>query len=372
MKCSARVKRARLAFTALTAVSVLVPATTASADGGHQDRGRYDVKNLVSDVPGRAQLTDANLANAWGLAAGPSSPIWVANNHTDTSTLYRGATAGQPVSAVPLVVHITGGAPTGVVFNAGPGFVVSSGPASGSSLFIFASEGGDLTGWNPNVPPPAPSTVAQPAAHVDGAVYKGLAIATTRHGTRLLAANFAAGTVDVFDDAFTLLHGGGFTDRRLPAGYAPFNVVVLGDLVYVTYAQQDPNSPDDVKGAGHGFIDVYDTDGRLQRRLVSRGRLDSPWGVALAPHDFGEFADMLLVGNFGDGRINVYDPRTGRREGTLRGRDERPITIDGLWALRFGNPTIGGSGTLLFSAGPDGEEHGLFGTITPRRHDDND
>jgi uncharacterized protein (TIGR03118 family) len=361
--------KSRIALLVLGAVAaVTVPAGKASANDDHGDHegggGRFQVTNLVSDVPGRAQITDANLANAWGLAAGPSTPIWVANNHTDTSTLYSGAVGGVPVSAVPLVVNVAGGAPTGLVFNGGSDFVVSAGGVPAPARFIFSSEGGDITGWNIGVPPPPPSTQSQPAVHVDGAVYKGLAIATTAGGSRLYAANFHAGTVDVFDGAFApVVKAGAFTDPKLPAGYAPFNVAVIDGRVYVTYAKQGPDAVDDVSGRGHGFIDVFDTDGNFEHRLVSRGRLNSPWGLAVAPQGFGKFGGQLLVGNFGDGRINVYDPATGRFRGVLRDREEHAIKIEGLWALQFGNPAFAGADTLIFSAGPDDETHGLLGII---------
>ena len=355
----------------VVAAFVTVPSARASANDGHRDEGMYQVTNLVSDVPGLAAITDPNLANAWGLAAGPATPIWVANNHTDTSTLYRGAVGGAPISKVPLVVNIAGGAPTGVVFNDGTGFVVSdTSGASGGARFIFSSEGGDITGWNPAVPPPPPSTQSQPAAHVNGAVYKGLALATSSHGPRLLAANFAAGTIDVFDTTFTLLHDGKFTDPSLPSNYAPFNVTVLNGKVFVSYAQQDPNGPDDVKGPGHGYIDVYDPDGNLLRRVVSGGALNSPWGMAIAPAGFGRFSGKLLVGNFGDGHINVYSLKSGKHRGMLATDDESPVTIDGLWALQFGNSVIGGPTSLLFSAGPNDEQHGLFGMINVAESDD--
>ena len=373
MTRSIRGKSRTVLFVLAALTAIAVPAGKASADdvGG----GGFRVTNLVSDVPGRAQITDANLANAWGLAAGPTSPIWVANNHTDTSTLYSGAVGGSPVTAVPLVVNVAGGAPTGLVFNGGKDFVVSAGAASGPAVFIFSSEGGDITGWSPGVPPPPFSTQTQPAVHVDGAVYKGLAIATTAAGSRLYATNFHAGTVDVFDGTFApVVKPGAFTDPKLPAGYAPFNVAVINGSVYVTYALQGPGAMDDVHGRGHGFIDVYDTDGNFQHRLVSRGRLNSPWGLTVAPQGFGKFGGQLLVGNFGDGRINVYDPATGRFRGVLRDREEHVITIEGLWALQFGNPTFAGADTLIFSAGPDAETHGLLGIIQvkPARAEEDD
>ena len=360
MILSGRRTRAAVVTVGIVAAA-MIPATNALAGS---DDGGYRVTNLVSDIPGLAQVTDPNLVNAWGLAAGPATPIWVANNGSDNSTLYRGAVGGTPVSIVPLVVGVPGGAPTGVVFNGGGGFVVSSATASGSSLFIFASEAGDITGWNPAVPPPAFSTQAQPAVHTAGAVYKGLALATTGKGARLYATTFHAGTVDVFDANFApVATSGGFHDPKLPKGYAPFDVAVINSNIYVTYAKQNAAAHDDVKGRGHGFIDVYDTDGHLLHRLVSRGRLNSPWGLAVAPKGFGRFSGDLLVGNFGDGRINAYDATTGHFRGTLGNGDEHPINIDGLWGLKFGNATIGGPTTLLFSAGPNGETHGLFGAI---------
>jgi uncharacterized protein (TIGR03118 family) len=344
-----------------------VVASPAVADG--RDDGAVCVTNLVSDVPGRAQVTDPDLSNAWGLAAGPVTPIWVADNHTDVSTLYSGAVGSQPVVKVPLVVSIAGGAPTGVVVNSGAGFVVSDGTTSGPARFVFASEGGDITGWNPAVPPPPPSTHSQLGVHVPDAVYKGLALATTTHGPRLYAANFHGGTVDVFDDTFAAVHQpGAFVDPALPAGYTPFDIAAIGAQLYVTYTLQDATAHDDVKGRGHGFIDVYTLDGALVRRFASRGRLNSPWGLVLAPSSFGRFAGMLLVGNFGDGRINAYDPTTGRFRGVLRDATGDPIVIDGLWALQTGNPTIGGTDSILFTAGPDAEQHGLFGLL--RAHTD--
>ena len=215
----------------------------------------------------------------------------------------------------------------------------------------------------------------QPAAHVDGAVYKGLAIASTASGSRLYAANFHAGAVDVFDGAFApVTTAGGFTDPKLPAGYAPFNVAVIDGNVYVTYAKQDAAAHDDVRGRGHGFIDVFDTDGNFLHRLVSRGRLNSPWGLAVAPQGFGRFGGDLLVGNFGDGRIDVYDLASGHFRGVLKDREEHAITIEGLWALQFGNPAFAGADTLIFSAGPDNETHGLLGIIQvkPRSQGEDD
>jgi uncharacterized protein (TIGR03118 family) len=311
------------------------------------------------------------LVNAWGLSAGPDTPLWVADNGTDVSTLYRGATASEPATSVlPLVVNIPNGAPTGTVFNGTDGFVVSSGGAKAPARFLFSSENGSIDGWASTVPAP-PSTEAQSAITVPDAVYKGLAMATTPSGPRLYAANFHAGTVDVFDSSFTPIHDpGAFVDHRLPHGYAPFNVQELNGRLYVTYAQQSDDRHDDVAGAGHGFVDVFDPSGKLLKRLVRTGRLNSPWGLAFAPEGFGRFSHALLVGNFGDGRINAYNAETGAWLGQLRGDDHKPITIDGLWALRIGNSAFGGTENVVFTAGPDDEKHGLLGLISAQAEND--
>jgi uncharacterized protein (TIGR03118 family) len=350
-----------LALGLVAALAILAPVASA---GASQPDNSYHQTNLVSDLPGMAQLTDPDVVNPWGLAASPTSPVWVANNGTGKATLYRGFVDGSPIAKVPLVVSIPGGAPTGQVFNPTPGFVVSSGTASGPALFIFASEAGLVTGWNPGVPPPPPSTQAQVGASVPDAIYKGLAIASTADGTFLYAANFHEGRIDVFDSSFNLVHlSGSFQDPAIPPGFAPFNVQELGGLLYVTYAKQDAAREDDVAGPALGFVDVYSTSGQLLRHLIEHGQLNAPWGLALAPAGFGRFSGALLVGNFGNGRINAYDPTTGEFLGRLRHEDNSPVQIDGLWALRFGNGVIGNQTTLLFSAGIDDEAHGLFGAL---------
>jgi uncharacterized protein (TIGR03118 family) len=291
--------------------------------------------------------------------------MWVADNGTDKATIYPGFVNGSPIQKAPLVVSIPGGAPTGQVFNGTPGFVVRSGDASGPARFLFDSEAGLVTGWNPGVPPPPPSTQAQVGASVPHAIYKGLALATTPAGTLLYGADFHHGRIDVFDAGFNRIHlSGRFQDRKLPRGYAPFNVQELGGRLYVAYAKQDAAREDELAGPGRGFVDVYSTSGQLLRRLLRRGHLNAPWGLVQAPATgFGRFSGALLVGNFGDGRINAYDPRTGAFRGRLRHEDGTPIQIEGLWALRFGNGVTGDPSTLLFTAGIDDEAHGLFGAI---------
>jgi uncharacterized protein (TIGR03118 family) len=344
---------------ALVALAPVGPATASPpANAYHQT-------NLVSDLPGLAQLTDPDLVNPWGLAAGPATPMWVADNGTDKATIYPGFVNGSPIQKAPLVVNVPGGAPTGQVFNGTPGFEVHSGAASGPALFLFDSEAGLVTGWNPGVPPPPPSTQAQVGAGVRHAIYKGLAIATTSAGTFLYAADFHHARIDVFDSSFGRVHlPGRFRDRKLPHGYAPFNIQELGGRLYVAYAKQDADREDEVAGPGRGFVDVYSTSGHLLRRLVRRGLLNAPWGLVQAPAaGFGRFSGDLLVGNFGDGRINAYDSRTGAFRGRLRHEDGSPIEIEGLWGLRFGNGVTGDPTTLLFTAGIEDEAHGLFGAI---------
>ncbi len=286
----------------------------------------------------------------------PATPAWVADNGTDVSTLYSGGVRKSIPVTLPLVVGIPGGAPTGVVFNATPGFKVNGGAAR----FIFDSEAGTITAWNAG-------TQAVTEATTPGAIYKGLAIASKGSTTMLYAANFHAGTIDVFNDSFApVTVPGGFADPNLPAGFAPFNIQEIAGRLVVAYAQQDADAEDEVAGAGLGYVDVFDTSGHLLRRLVSQGALNAPWGLAIAPRHFGPFSGDLLVGNFGDGAINAYDPRTGAFRGPLENKDGNPIKVNGLWALRFGNGVIGTPQTLLFTAGIGDEDHGLFGEIVVR------
>jgi uncharacterized protein (TIGR03118 family) len=323
--------------------------------------------NLVSDVPGLAAITDPNLVNAWGIGLAPSAgAFWVSDNGKDVTTLYTGDVNGQPFMKNSLVVSIPGGKPTGQVFNGTSDFVVSSGLFSGPALFIFASESGQITGWNPAVPLPPPSTQAQNGVTVSGAVFKGIALGNDGTRNLLYAADFKNRQIRVFNGSFSATTvPGGFVDPRIPGNFAPFNIQNLGGKLYVTYAKQAPGGEDDAHGPGNGFVDVFDMNGNLLRRLASRGPLNSPWGLALAPPGLGKISNKLLVGNFGDGRINVYNPNSGRFLGQLANRAGRPIKIDGLWGLTFGNGVSAGqSNVLYFAAGPDDEAHGLFGSLT--------
>ena len=352
----------------VAAVTVAVlTATPAHANPKPKPPTSYVQHNLVSDLPGTAEITDDSLVNPWGLAQGPATPAWVADNGTNVATLYQGDGVVGPLQKVPLTVTIPGDGPTGQVFNSTSGFVVSDGNGhSGRAVFIFDSESGDITGWSPAVPPPPFSTQAWNGVHVPDAIYKGLALATVGTASFLYAANFHAATIDVFDATFTQVHlSGAFTDPHLPRHYAPFNIALLNEQLYVSYARQDANAEDEIAGQGRGIVDVFDTSGHFLRRLISHGQLNAPWGMTIAPAGFGNFSGDLLVGNFGDGRIHAYDAHTGHFEGTVRDAHHTPIVIDGLWALMFGNGTSAAANALLFSAGIQDEQHGLYGTITP-------
>jgi uncharacterized protein (TIGR03118 family) len=344
-------------------VALVAPAGPVSAS----THSTYRQHNLVSDVPGRAQVTDPNLVNAWGASYGATSPLWVSDNGTDVTTLYSGGIHGGPQTINPLVVNIPGGAPTGQVFNPTTSFVVhGSDGSSAPALFLFVSESGQLTGWNPNVPPPAPSHDAQVAVPTPGAVEKGLAIGGPADAPMLYAADFSAGTVDVYNGMFQrVITAGNFVDRRLPARYSPFNIAVLNNKVYVAFAVQ--NGEDELDGSGLGRVDVFTLDGRLLRRLSDHRKLNAPWGLTIAPAGFGHFSGDLLVGNFGDGRIHAFNPTTLALRGVLRRGNNRPVSIDGLWALIPGNGVEGGTDEVLFTAGPNDESHGLLGSLSLRR-----
>jgi uncharacterized protein (TIGR03118 family) len=246
------------------------------------------------------------------------------------------------------------------VFNDTTGFTVPG--TDKSALFIFAGEHGDLSAWNPSV---SPTTAAVPVGHTPGAIYKSLALVHGPHGPRLLAADFHGNRIDMFNDHFTKVPTapGAFRDRFLPRGYSPFNIAEVGNRVFVTYALRDAAGEDDVAGAGHGFVDVYTDSGAFVRRFATRGVLNSPWGMTIAPPGFGHVSGDLLIGNFGDGRIHAFDPRTGALRATLRNTSGRPLSIEGLWALVPGNGVAGGTDAVWFSSGPDDEEHGLVGLL---------
>jgi uncharacterized protein (TIGR03118 family) len=330
-----------------------------------------------------AKFFDPNLVNPWGIGESATSPFWISDNGSGKSTLYN--TAGLPLS---LVVSIpspgnplgSGGHPTGVVFNtAGPEAFKISGvnnagnPVTAGAVFLFATEDGTILGWNPGVNPPGfdpakAGTYAIIAVTTPGAIYKGLAIATDSGGTtRLYATNFHAGTVDVFDISFQPLHSpGAFVDHALPRKYAPFNIVPITTRLFVTYAVQDADNEDDVAGQSHGIVNTFNLDGSMPQRFAQHGQLNSPWGVALAPDGFGPLGGALWIGNFGNGHINAYDPTTGEFIDKVRNPHGQAIVIDGLWTIKFGNGGSGGlPNVLYFTAGPNDEEDGLFGSLSP-------
>jgi uncharacterized protein (TIGR03118 family) len=311
-----------------------------------------------------AQQTDPNLANSWGTSHSATSALWVSDNKKDVATLYSGGIHGGPQNISQLVVNIPGGAPTGQVFNPTSSFVVhGSDGSSGPAAFLFVGESGQLTGWAPNVPPPAPSHDAQGAVETPGANFKGLAIGGPADSPLLYAADFSAGTVDVYNGKFQrVITEGNFEDRTLPAHFAPFNVAVFNDKVYVSFARQ--NGEDELDGPGLGRVDVFSLDGRLLRRLARHDLLNGPWGMTIAPPGFGEFSGDLLVGNFGDGRIHAFDPQTLALRGTLRNGNNRPVSIEGLWSLIPGNGVEGGTDEVIFTSGPDDENHGLLGSLS--------
>ncbi len=311
---------------------------------------------LVSDTPG-AQVTDPNLVNPWGMSFSGAGPFWISNNATGTSTLYSVTASTNVATKIGLTVTIPGnGTVTGQVFNTS-----AAAGAFNKDNFLFVSEDGTVSGWRGALGTAAETLFSGSAANV----YKGSALDEIGGHAYLLGANFRAGTIDVFKgDGTAPALAGAFTDPNAIAGYAPFNVQTIGSTVYVTYAKQDAAKHDDVSGAGNGFVDAYDLNGNLLRRVTTGGLLNSPWGLAIAPSSFGAFAGKLLVGNFGDGRISAFDPLTGALAGQLTDLTGNALSIDGLWAIAPGNGgSAGSSQKLFFTAGPNGEANGLFGSL---------
>lgn len=343
-----------LASSALAAPVKLTDAQMNSVVAGTD----FQVVKLISDQPGVASTTDPMAVNTWGLAAAPGGPLWVANNGTGTSTVYDASS----FSKLGLTVYIPSasgsgwGPVTGTVFNGGPSstFNVTEGGKTGKSVFIFDSEDGLISGWAPSVD--SNNAVIAVNDSSQNASFKGLTLVPIQHTQDLFAADFVNNRVDIFNTSFQQV--GTFTDASLPSGYAPFNVQALNGLVYVAFAKRG-DGIDEVDGAGLGYVDVYNNHGQFVRRFVAGGPLNAPWGLTIAPASFGQFAGAVLVGNFGSGIIDAFDPTTGAYLGQLK-QNGKPITIDGLWAL-----TQWSDGEILFSSGPDGENHGLVGAIRP-------
>jgi len=342
---------------ALTLILILLGVSSGMAQ-------HYQRTDLTADKSSTspAPNIDPNLVNAWGMSRSSGSPWWISDNGTSLSTLYDGT--GAPLSlvvSIPRPDGTPGGAPTGTVFNYTGAFEVAPGQ---SAFFLFATEDGSISGWNPNV---NPTSAIVKVNHSATAIYKGLALATTRQGPRLYASNFASGGVEVFDGHFhRVTTAGGFLDPNLPPNYAPFGIQNVGGNIVVTFAHRKPGSKDEDHGAGLGFVDVFDQSGRLLLRLQHGPYLNAPWGIAQASGDFGPFSHRLLIGNFGDGYIHAFNSVSGKFEGTLLDQTGYPLWIDGLWGLSFGgNNTNSGLATeLFFTAGPNEENDGILGKIT--------
>ena len=340
---------------ALLAVGLALSTSAAAGPGAPNS---YAQTNLVSNVSG---VGDPDLINPWGISFNPNAVVWVSDNATGVSTLYDGLGAKQGlVVTIPSANGTDKGTPTGITFNSSSDFKVGAAGAA----FLFATEDGLIAGWNGGT---VATRVFPPVGVTPTASYKGIAIAGNGTSHFLYAADFHNKKIDVLDPTFTLVTTpGGFVDPGIPPGFGPFNIMNFQGDLYVAYAQKEEDGDDEVAGPGLGFVDVFDADGVLLRRVATRGKLNAPWGMALAPTNFGKFSNALLVGNFGDGTINAFDLKNGTPLGQLRTPDNQPLVIDGLWGIAFGNgvkdqPTD----VLFFAAGPNDEGDGLYGFIKP-------
>ena len=353
------------------AVAVAVATVAATAPLTSQAQTTSVVRNtLVSNLPGAATTQDKNLQNPWGIANAPGGGVWVSDNASGLSTIYTGTG-----TVIPLVVTIPTasgqgvGSPTGIVWNPDVGkFQFSESGATVSAAFIFDSEDGTISAWAP-VPGAAPPKSATMVIDnsTTGAVYKGLALGTNASGVYLFATNFHAGTVEAYDSTFkpaTL--AGRFIDKQMPNGFAPFGIQNIDGDLFVTYAKQNPKKHDDVAGPGLGYVDVFSTEGILLRRFAAGGPLNAPWGVVRAPFGFGPYAGQILVGNFGDGWINAFPPAGGVSTGALNDKSGYPLVIHGLWSLVAGSGAASNPDVLYYTAGPNGEVNGDFGSLTAK------
>jgi len=334
---------------------MLLTAATLCVTAGFA-RASFDWENLEGDIPGVAEITDSNVINPWGIALSPSGTIFVADNGAGVATSYFQDGTPAPNFNNPLVITIpasstnTGDAnPTGVVANNTASFKVSNGSNSLPAKMIFVSEDGMISGWNPSL------NNTQAFKAVDngptGAIYKGATLGTNNGQNLLFVTNFSSGHVETYNQNFQQINPSGFADPNLPAGYEPFGIRNFNGQVFVTFVPRNPAKPgDDLAGPGNGIIDVFNTKGQLLRRLISNGRLNAPWGLEIVN-------GQLWVGNFGDGKINVYDPNTGSFQGVPRDTFGIPLAFDGLWGLFLSN------GDLFFTAGIADEDHGMFGVI---------
>ena len=356
--------------TATSAVSAIFVLSVAACGGGSGGGGGSATTStgltdaaLASDGVIAAAHTDANLQNAWGVAAAPGGPFWIADNNSNLATVYDGTGAPQA-----LVVTIPAGTngpanPTGQVFNGTTDFVITTTTGSAPAQFIFAGEGGTITGWAQTVSGTTATIAYDDAA--GGAVYKGLALANNGTANQLYATDLHNAKVDVFDTNFhKVALPGAFADPTIPAGFAPFGIQLLNNQLYVTYAMQDATAHDETLGAGLGYVNVFDVNGTLVKRFASAGALNAPWGIAMAPAGFGSAAGNLLIGNFGDGAINRFNPATGSSLGAVALSSGKPLLIPGLWALVFGNGAANQpTSALFYTAGPNNQVDGVFGRI---------
>ena len=355
-------------FHALAAAILLLPAVTHAQ--------HYTQTNLVSDQPGVAPTTDPSLVNPWGLSRSSGSPWWVSNNGTGTSTLYNGTGGiipinGNGIVTIPPPKNAPAGTistPTGTVFNGSPDFVL---PNGNPAAFLFVTEDGTMSGWNggPAAVLVADNSGISPGGHSSshGAVYKGMTIANLNGKRYIYVANFRSGRIEVYDTKFNRvrLSEDEFDEDHIPRDFAPFNIQNIGDSLFVTYAKQDGQRHDEVPGDGNGFVEIFTASGHHIGHLEHGSWFNSPWGVVWTPRDFGTFSNSILVGNFRSGKIAAFNGFTGKFIGFVENPDGSVLSIDGLWALTFGNGAAAGpSTTLFFSAGPADESHGLFGSLT--------
>jgi uncharacterized protein (TIGR03118 family) len=348
----------RKMFITLTVMALIVCVSSLA------NAASYKPSLLTADQPGKAPNTDPNLVNAWGISYSPTGPFWVSDNNTGLSTVYNSTGVPQStVVTIPPVGGATIGTPTGTAFNSTTDFVITQGGKSGPALFLFDSEDGSISGWNPTVNATSAVTVVDNSGA--GAVYKQVELANNGSGNFLYVANFFSAKVEVYDRTFTKVSlAGSFTDPRLPAGFAPHNIRLISGQLWVLYAKQNAQKTDPVLGPGLGLVDIFDLNGNFVKRFTAKGLLNAPWGIALAPSTFGTFANDILVGNLGDGRITAFDPTTGASLGQLSMANGTPIKVPGLWAITFGNGGQGGSKSILyFTAGPNIYTHGWFGQI---------
>lgn len=330
----------------------------------------YTRTDLTADVSATSTMQvipDANLVNPWGLARSSGSPWWVSDNGTGLSTLYNGSGSPQQlVVTIPLPQGQTGNAaPTGTVFNFTNAFQVGPGA---KAIFLFVTEDGTISGWNPGVDGTHAVIKVPKDGKTTSAIYKGVTIAMSASGPRLYATNFESGKVEVYDGNFQRVQTEewAFRDPILKKSFVPFNIQNIGGNLLVTFAHKTNGSNDEDHGPGLGAAAMFDTQGRLLMRFERGNWFNAPWGAAAAAGDFGVFAHRILIGNFGDGTIHAFNAVTGKFEGTLLNPNGSVLTIDGLWAIAFGNDATAGSALkLYFTSGPDGESHGILGNITP-------